>query len=102
MLYVSRFFIVLQGCAASQTHPRGSVVNGNAAVSCPTNAGQLESLKTEKQVTTCFGKSSTTTSQPDGRHTALYQFGAGVIVVFLFDKDGSVIRNRVYQDSNAK
>ena len=90
----------LTGCASSQAQTPAPTAAVSTPASCPTSAAELDSLKTEAQVTACFGESSTKTRKPDGRHTALYEFGKGVLVVFLFDKDGSVIRNRVYQDNS--
>lgn len=91
---------VLQGCALGASQPSPSQVA--AAPSCSIDAEGLNALTTQKQVTACFGKSRVTTRNDDGRHTALYRFDGGHIIVFLFDKRGSVIRYRAYQDEMAR
>ena len=85
--------IMFSGCAST---------SNQTSSTCPSNAGDLDSFQTESRVIECLGKSGTITNNPDGRHTALYKFSGGIRVVFLFNKDGSVIRNRVYEDSLAK
>ena len=93
LLAASSIALLLAGCAST---------NNQASSSCPNNAAGLDNLQTESRVIECLGKSEKTTSKPDGRHTALYRFDGGLIVVFLFNKDGSVIRNRAYKDSLAQ
>ena len=101
-LFFTVLAFALQGCTSTQSQPARTATNTVTSASCPSNAAELGFLKTEQQVIGCLGQSNTTTSNPDGRHTALYRFKGGIIIVFLFSKDGSVIRHNAYQDSNAK
>lgn len=87
--------IVLTGCATQDQRETTSLV-------CPQNMAELDVLKTESQVAKCLGESNHTTSKPDGRHTRLYRYDGGIVVVFLFDKNGEVIRHRVYKDNLAE
>ena len=101
VLICAVLILALQACATDA--PQGaSQVTSDQPVTCPSSPAEYDSLHTETQVIKCFGKSSTVTSKPDGRHTALYEVKKGTLVVFLFDKDGSVIRNRLYQDNGAQ
>lgn len=102
MVLYAALALVLQACTATQEAPANPSSSSEQVIACPNTGAELDNLKTEQQVIKCFGKSSTVTSKPDGRHTALYEIKKGVLLVFLFDKDGAVIRNRVYQDNGAQ
>lgn len=98
--FISAIVVVLMvsGCS---TAPTGSANNSTQSnYQCPTTGAELDKFKTEQQVLSCLGKPRHETSKPDGRHTGLYDFKNGLMIVFLYDANGNVIRNRAFQDKN--
>lgn len=71
----------------------------NTKTECPTTGAELVNLKTEQKVLQCFGKPRHETSKPDGLHTGLYEFSNGLTVVFLYDKEGNVLKHQGYRDT---
>lgn len=95
---VAVVILMVSGCSSAPA------VSGNTSsqsnYQCPTTGAELDRFKTEQQVLSCWGKPRHETSKPDGRHTGLYGFKNGLMIVFLYDANGNVIRNRAYQDKN--
>ncbi len=90
--------LVLAGCASAPPAPTRH--HARMAYACPKSNADLDTLKTEAHVVACFGKTKYATSKPDGRHTGVYDLADGVMIVFLYDPHGNVIRYRAYQNSN--
>lgn len=92
---------LLNGCASNQNRSpnaaqdRTSVVAG---LDCPSTGAELDVFKSEEHVISCLGRPQHVTSNPDGRHTGLYRFNEGIIIVFLYDADDNVIRHQAYKD----
>ncbi len=79
--------ILLSGCASTPEIEGG----------CPQNLAEMDRLKFESQVIKCFGEPSTKMNGEDETYTALYNLVKGTSTIFLYEKDGKVIRNRSYQ-----
>jgi PBP1b-binding outer membrane lipoprotein LpoB len=86
---LSVLLFLLNGCAST---------SNDKSANCPSNLSELDMLKAEAEVVQCFGDSVHETSKPDGRHTRMYKFSGNISTVFVFDKDGNVIRNRSYKE----
>lgn len=87
-LSVAIVSVVLSGCASTSS---------DVAKNCPKNLSEFDMLKSETEVVTCLGEGGHQTSKPDGRHTRMYKFGDDISTVFLFEKNGDIIRHRSYQ-----
>lgn len=90
--------LVVSGCSSAPTGSGNTNTQSN--YQCPTTGAELDKFKTEQQVLSCWGKPRHATSKPDGRHTGLYDLKNSLTIVFLYDANGNVIRNRAYQDKN--
>ncbi len=96
--------LILAGCASTpnntQNHESPITNTTPTENQCPSTGAELNTLKSEENVVHCFGQPLAVTSKPDGLHTGLYKLKTGIIIVFLYDSNGSVIRHRAYKSNS--
>lgn len=97
---------ILTGCVSSQNsyqhqEPERTKISGNSR-ECPKNGAELDLLKSEAHVKFCLGEPAYITREDEGRHTGLYHFSGGAMIVFLHDASGNVLKYGGYQSGQSQ